>query len=152
MSETDKLATQWRSISQMLDEALLLPASERGRWLSDLPAAHVHLRETLRHFLELQARIEGDGFLESPAVVSADTTPPAMLSPGDIVGPYRVIEELGTGGMGLVWLAERSDGKPRRRVALKLPTYGLGERLVGTDGTRARYLGVTRASQHCTTL
>jgi len=121
MSETDKLATQWRSISQMLDEALLLPASERGRWLSDLPAAHVHLRETVRHFLELQARIEGDGFLESPAVVSADTTPPAMLSPGDIVGPYRVIEELGTGGMGSVWLAERSDGKPRRRVALKLP-------------------------------
>ena len=121
MSETDKLATQWRSISQMLDEAFLLPASERGRWLSDLPAAHVHLRETVRHFLELQARIEGDGFLESPAVVSADTTPPAMLSPGDIVGPYRVIEELGTGGMGSVWLAERSDGKPRRRVALKLP-------------------------------
>jgi serine/threonine protein kinase/tetratricopeptide (TPR) repeat protein len=44
-----------------------------------------------------------------------------MLSPGDVVGPYRVIEELGTGGMGSVWLAERSDGKPRRRVALKLP-------------------------------
>jgi hypothetical protein len=67
MSETDKLATQWRSISHMLDEALLLPASERGRWLADLPAEHIHLRETLRHFLELQARIEGDDFLESPA-------------------------------------------------------------------------------------
>ncbi len=121
MSDTEKLATQWRSISHMLDEALLLPASERGRWLSDLPASHVHLRETLRHFLELHARIEGDGFLEAPAVVSADSNPPPMLSPGDIVGPYRVIEELGTGGMGSVWLAERSDGKPRRRVALKLP-------------------------------
>ena len=105
----------------MLDEAFLLPASERGRWLSDLPESHVHLRETLRHFLELHARIEGDGFLEAPAVVSADSNPPPMLSPGDIVGPYRVIEELGTGGMGSVWLAERSDGKPRRRVALKLP-------------------------------
>lgn len=121
MSETDKLATQWRSISQMLDEVLLLPASERGRWLADLPAEHLHLRETLRHFLELQARIEGDGFLESPAVVSGGAAPTPMVSPGDLVGPYRVIEELGTGGMGSVWLAERSDGKPRRRVALKLP-------------------------------
>lgn len=121
MSDTEKLVTQWRSISHMLDEALLLPASERGRWLSDLPASHVHLRETLRHFLELHARIEGDGFLEAPAVVSADSNPPPMLSPGDIVGPYRVIEALGAGGMGSVWLAERSDGKPRRRVALKLP-------------------------------
>ena len=121
MSETDKLTTQWRSISHMLDEALLLPASERGRWLADLPAEHAHLRETLRHFLELQARIEGDGFLESPAVVSSVSAPAPMLSPGDVVGPYRVIEELGTGGMGSVWLAERSDGKPRRRVALKLP-------------------------------
>jgi serine/threonine protein kinase len=121
MSETDKLATQWRSISHMLDEALLLPASERGRWLADLPAEHIHLRETLRHFLELQARIEGDDFLESPAAVSWFAAPTPMLSPGDVVGPYRVIEELGTGGMGSVWLAERSDGKPRRRVALKLP-------------------------------
>ena len=121
MSDTEDLATQWRSISHLLDEALLLSASERRRWLADLPAAHAHLRDTLGHFLQMHARLEGDSFLESPAVVSADSATPAMLSPGDSVGPYRVIEELGTGGMGSVWLAERSDGKPRRRVALKLP-------------------------------
>lgn len=121
MSDTEDLATQWRSISHLLDEALLLSASERRRWLAELPAAHAHLRDTLEHFLQMHARLEGDSFLESPAVVSADSATPAMLSPGDSVGPYRVIEELGTGGMGSVWLAERADGKPRRRVALKLP-------------------------------
>jgi len=58
MSETDKLATQWRSISHMLDEALLLPASERGRWLADLPAA---LRSTL------PLVVQSDGTVRLPA-------------------------------------------------------------------------------------
>ena len=121
MSDTETWVTQWKLVSHLLDEALLLPIPEQRRWLADLPAEHAPLRETLRHFLELHARIDGEGFLEGPAAIAADTTPAAMLSPGDIVGPYRVIEELGTGGMGSVWLAERSDGKPRRRLALKLP-------------------------------
>jgi len=121
MSDKEIWVTQWKLVSHLLDEALLLPIPEQRRWLADLPAEHVPLRETLRHFLELHARIDGEGFLEEPAAIAADTTPAPMLSPGDIVGPYRVIEELGTGGMGSVWLAERSDGKPRRRVALKLP-------------------------------
>ena len=121
MSDTETWVTQWKLISHLLDEALLLPIPEQRRWLADLPAEHAPLRETLRHFLDLHARIDGEGFLEEPAAIAADTTPATMLSPGDIVGPYRVIEELGTGGMGSVWLAERSDGKPRRRLALKLP-------------------------------
>jgi len=122
MSESNKLVTQWRSVSHLLDEALLLPASERGRWLAELPPDQIHLRETLRHFLELHARIDGEAFLESPAQAPLDAiTAAPLLSPGATVGPYRVIEEIGSGGMGSVWLAERSDGKPRRRIALKLP-------------------------------
>ena len=122
MSESNKLVTQWRSVSHLLDEALLLPASERGRWLAELPPDQIHLRETLRHFLELHARIDGEAFLESPAQAPLDAiTAAPLLSSGATVGPYRVIEEIGSGGMGSVWLAERSDGKPRRRIALKLP-------------------------------
>jgi len=122
MTESDTLANQWRSISALLDEALLLPVTEHPRWLADLPASVAHLRETLQHFLELHAEVDGRDFLEQPAAPVVDVeTPAPLLQPGEIVGPYRAIEELGSGGMGSVWLAERADGKPRRRVALKLP-------------------------------
>ena len=54
--------------------------------------------------------------------------------PGDVVGPYRLVRELGSGGMGVVWLAERTDGLIKRPVALKLPhgawkRAGLAERM-----------------------
>ena len=43
---------------------------------------------------------------------------------GDLVGPYRLIREIGRGGMGAVWLADRVDGLLKRQVALKLPLQG----------------------------
>ena len=46
----------------------------------------------------------------------------ATLERGDAtIGPYRLLREIGEGGMGAVWLAERADGMVRRPVALKLP-------------------------------
>jgi len=43
---------------------------------------------------------------------------------GAAIGPYRLLSPLGQGGMGSVWLAERTDGHPRRKIALKLPHVG----------------------------
>ena len=47
-------------------------------------------------------------------------TPPERTT-GQMIGPYRLIKELGRGGMGVVWLAERADGQHSRQVALKMP-------------------------------
>ena len=46
---------------------------------------------------------------------------PPQRQPGQQVGPYRLIRELGRGGMGVVWLAARADGQHERQVALKMP-------------------------------
>lgn len=48
------------------------------------------------------------------------------LAAGARAGPYRVLEEIGRGGMGVVYLAERADGAFERRVALKVVRHGVG--------------------------
>jgi serine/threonine-protein kinase len=50
-------------------------------------------------------------------------------APTDTIGPWRLIEKIGEGGMAEVWMAGRSDGLLARPVALKLPRRGWGNRL-----------------------
>ena len=64
---------------------------------------------------------------------------------GQTVGPYTLISQIGQGGMGSVWLAERSDGRFERRVAVKFLNIALvgrgglerGERSLDGNGVAA---------------
>jgi hypothetical protein len=116
-----EVSANWPVLSQLLDEVLALPPADREGWLRALPAEHWPLRETLRRLLEVQAGIETRPFLETLPRLTATSTPASGLVAGDEVGRYRLLEELGTGGMGCVWLAERADGQLKRKIALKLP-------------------------------
>src|SRR5277367_1857498 len=63
------------------------------------------------------------------AAFSARTIKPIESAAGDIIGPYRLIELIGEGGMGQVWLAEQNQ-PVRRRVAIKLIKAGMHTREV----------------------
>lgn len=129
---------EWKEIFALLDTALELPPAERDTWLEALDASRDGLKPTLRELLAKHASKETDDFLRSlpryTRVGGDDIVSQGReLKAGDHVGPYRLVRELGSGGMGSVWLAERADGAFKRSIALKLPhvtwSGGLAERL-----------------------
>ena len=110
-------AQTWARLSPLLDEALELPEAERAAWLAALPGSAADLHELLRRLL---AGAPGPLCAASALADEAALDGP-QRERGDRVGPYRLLEALGSGGMGEVWLAERADGQLQRQVALKLP-------------------------------
>ncbi|WP_431103218.1 protein kinase domain-containing protein [Roseateles noduli] len=135
MTTLSRFEGDWPAISALLDEALNLSPTARKAWLEGLIGEHAVHREALRALLAHQAEVETDDFLDTlPRLFAADGPADRPLPfdgvlPGSSVGAYRLIAEIGRGGMGTVWLAERADGLMHRRVALKLPRLVWGDSL-----------------------
>src|SRR5436190_1879731 len=111
----------WPTLSALLDDYLDQPEEVRAAWLDGLGPEYADILPTLRELVSRGAA-RGDAFLDTlPAVTEREgVSGYAPLAPGSVVGPYRLIRELGRGGMSHVWLAERVDGLIKRKVALKL--------------------------------
>ncbi|MEN9420059.1 MAG: hypothetical protein RI988_3680, partial [Pseudomonadota bacterium] len=129
MKPLQRLAPDWQLLSRLLDEALALPAEARQAWLATLVPEAEHLRPQLRDLLKVQEAVETGTFLEALPVLPGLRPAAVGVQPGDTVGPYRIVGELGRGGMGTVWLAERADGQLKRRCALKLPAFAWSDTL-----------------------
>jgi serine/threonine protein kinase/WD40 repeat protein len=90
-----------------------------------------HEPKTLHRIVELlNVYFQQSSFLESPAVVPGATLDePIREGPGTIIGPYKLMEQIGEGGMGLVFVAEQQQ-PIRRKVALKVIKPGMDTRQV----------------------
>jgi eukaryotic-like serine/threonine-protein kinase len=113
----------WSRVSPLLDEALDLPPQARSAWLAALPPQHADLTDTLRELLARAAQVETDALLGTLPKLDTGGAGADLgrHAAGQTVGPYRLVRQLGVGGMGVVWLADRADGLMQRSVALKLP-------------------------------
>jgi serine/threonine-protein kinase len=106
---------QWQEISPYLDHALSLPEEERPAWLQSFRAEKPELAEILRQLLEEHRALADEHFLERMPVRVASGV--SLID--QKIGAYSLISQIGIGGMGSVWLAERNDGRFERHVALK---------------------------------
>src|SRR5262245_25318187 len=89
--------------------------------------------ELCRHACQLlQAHANGDSLLDRPAVAASLTLDqPITEMPGTIIGPYKLLQQIGEGGFGIVFLAEQ-ERPVKRRVALKVIKPGMDTRQVIT--------------------
>src|SRR5207244_3280978 len=80
---------------------------ERARYLDEACGGDGQLRGRVEELLAAYPKVEG--FLEPPAPGPAATAadPPSSERLGTAVGPYKLLEQLGEGGMGTVWLAQQ---------------------------------------------
>ena len=117
-------AHNWAAVRDLLERALALPAAQREPLLAD-PALDAGLVAEVRSLLAHEVRDDDDAagsFLSSPAVASALPEPGRE---GQRCGSWRIRSRLGSGGMGEVWLAERSDGSYSAQAAVKVLKRGM---------------------------
>src|SRR5439155_8833051 len=111
---------RWQEISPYLDRVLSLHEDERAEWLRSFRTAKPELADLLFELLEEHRAVAEEHFLERGPEAVANSS-----SAGQIIGAYRLLSPIGQGGMGSVWLAERSDGRFERKVALKFLRFSV---------------------------
>ncbi len=114
-----------------------LPPEQWDAYIAEASGGNVELERQLRQMLQVHA--EAGSFLERPAelpaatgdgeTVSVDRCPENRASPGTVLGRYKLLEEIGEGGMGTVWMAEQTE-PVKRKVAIKLIKPGMDSKQV----------------------
>lgn len=117
---------RWQQIKEVLDEALEIAPTSRCDYLKEICVGDDDLRREVESFLAFDDTqtdlLESDFFADAIHEVFND--PGAAFLNKEIGGKYRIVRELGAGGMGAVFLAERIDGEFEQKVAVKFLRQG----------------------------
>src|SRR5438105_3022282 len=99
-------------------------AEEQAAYLDQACQGHAELRAQLDELL--QAHREAGNFLQEPSALQAGTidSPAPAERPGRVIGPYKLLQQIGEGGMGTVYMAEQTE-PVKRKVALKVIKPGM---------------------------
>jgi len=116
-------AARWTQVQNLFEAALERPPHQREAFLQTACADDPALLAEVRSLIAADANAHP--LLDSLALdafsLPRDLLPPGILpAQGERIGPYRIVEPLGRGGMGAVFLAQRADGQFEQQVALKL--------------------------------
>jgi serine/threonine protein kinase/tetratricopeptide (TPR) repeat protein len=119
---------RWQQLEEIFQTALDLAPNERAPYIAEVCAGDDELRREVEALLA-QYREAGD-FLDEPLYEGSGVQALAALIDDDPVigqriGAYRVVSQIGRGGMGAVYLAERADNAFQKRVAIKLIKRGM---------------------------
>ncbi len=111
---------------EWLDRLLDLDRTEQASQLGQLATDDRALHDRVRRLLAAADAIDGSGILARPVVnelAAVRQAATVALEPGQALAGYRLLGEIGRGGMSAVWRAQRLDGMIERDVALKLPLF-----------------------------
>ena len=114
---------KWKHIKGILEHAVELPAAEREAFLDDECSGDHELRAEIESLLAKNDT--NDVFLESDLSQSILEDIAGESRIGERIGNYKIIREIGSGGMGSVYLADRADGAFEQKVAIKLIKRGM---------------------------
>ena len=120
-----------RPDEDLFERALAVPRAERAAWIARACHPDAGMREQIEALV--RAHEHAEGFLEKPPPDLTAAAPRcdvvAEEQPGDRIGRYKLLQKIGEGGCGVVYMAEQEEAV-RRRVALKVIKLGMDTKAV----------------------
>ncbi len=133
-------AERWRLVGSIFDRVVDAAPADRPKLLDELCAHDATLRREVEQLIAADVSAQSfDGGVDSARGAAAAEWASGLdektWQTHERIGPWRVLSELGRGGMGIVLLAERADGQFEQRAAVKLVKRGMD-----SDAVQARFL------------
>jgi eukaryotic-like serine/threonine-protein kinase len=127
---------RWGEVKTILASLLETDPSQRAEAMDRLCGSDSELRSSVESLLAMEQK--AGALFDSAAAPGAQWRAEAPAP--ETIGPYRVVKEIGRGGMGVVYLGDRADGQYRKQVAIKLITAAHPDAQTGRRFERERQI------------